>query len=308
MLKTLHELLWGPGTLALLLGCGIWLNLCTGFLPWKNLPYALRSSMGSAARRSAGAGVSPFSSLMTTLAATLGTGNIVGVATALVAGGPGALVWMELSALLGMGLILAESTLAVKYRRPGQSRQWRGGPMYVMEARLGPADRCLGLLYALFAVCASLGIGSMTQANAAAGALAQTLSVPPYVTGLVLALLSLCIILGGIRSISKVTTLLVPALAVLYLLGAAVVILAHPGRLPAAVSEIFRLAFSLRAVAGGTAGFSAMRWGLAPMLFGKGRRLFGLVCDAETPSVQFGQRGSLFAGVSISQQYQPTFS
>lgn len=267
MLETINELLWGPGTLALLLGCGIYLNLYTGFLPWKNLPYALRSSMGRASRRTSTSGVSPFSSLMTALAATLGTGNIVGVATALVAGGPGALVWMEVSAFLGMGLILAESTLAVKYRRPTQNQQWVGGPMYVMKARLGAVGRGLGALYALFAACASLGIGSMTQANAAAEALQQTLAVPMYLTGLVLAGFSLYIILGGIRSISKVATLLVPVLAALYLAAGVAVILGNLDRLPSAISEIFRQAFSFRSAAGGAVGFSAMRWGLARGVF-----------------------------------------
>ena len=267
MLKTMNELLWGPGTLIFLLGSGIYLNLYTGFLPWKNLPYALRSTMGRAARRTGSAGVSPFSALMTALAATLGTGNIVGVATALVAGGPGALIWMELSAFLGMGLILAESTLAVKYRRPGRNQQWSGGPMYVMRARLGTVGRWMGVLYALFAACASLGIGSMTQANAAAEALKKTLAIPPYQTGLVLSVLSLCIILGGIRSISKVTSILIPTLAVFYLAAGITVIMGNLDRLPCALLQMFREAFSFRAAAGGAAGFTAMRWGIARGVF-----------------------------------------
>jgi len=267
MLKTMNELLWGPGTLILLLGSGIYLNLYTGFLPWKNLPYALRSTMGRSARRAGSTGISPFSALMTALAATLGTGNIVGVATALVAGGPGALIWMEISAFLGMGLILAESTLAVKYRRPGQNQQWAGGPMYVMEARLGTVGRWMGILYAVFAACASLGIGSMTQANAAAEALKKTLAVPPYLTGLVLSVVSLCIILGGIHSISKVTSILIPALAVFYLAAGMAVIVGNLDRLPYAILEMFRQGLSFRAVAGGTAGFAAMRWGIARGVF-----------------------------------------
>ena len=159
MLKMLNELLWGPGTLALLLGSGLYLNLFTGFLPWKNLPYALRCTTGHTAHRAGNTGVSPFSALMTALAATLGTGNIVGVATALVAGGPGALIWMELSAFLGMGIILAESTLAVKYRQPGRNQQWHGGPMYVMETCLGTFGHWMAILYAFFAIAlAAVGI------------------------------------------------------------------------------------------------------------------------------------------------------
>ena len=175
MLKTIDELLWGPGTLLLLLGTGIFLHIRLRFLPWRNLGRALSSALGRTGRRS-GNGISPFSALMTALAATLGTGNIVGVATALVAGGPGALVWMEVSALLGMSIILTESTLAVRHRRKNRKGEWVGGPMYVMEARLGAAGRPMAMLFSLFAACASLGIGSMTQANAAAGALESILS------------------------------------------------------------------------------------------------------------------------------------
>ena len=117
MLETLNDLLWGPGTLALLLGTGLLLTVRMRFLPWRRLGFALRSALGVEARQAEAGGVSPFAALMTTLAATIGTGNIVGVATALVAGGPGALVWMELSALLGLATAFAESYLAVKYRR-----------------------------------------------------------------------------------------------------------------------------------------------------------------------------------------------
>lgn len=267
MLKTIDELLWGPGTLALLLGTGIFLTICTGFLPWRNLGYAIRSALGRDARKGGKAGVSPFSSLMTALAATLGTGNIVGVATALVAGGPGALVWMEVSALLGMGTIFAESLLAVKYRRKNRHGHWVGGPMYVMEARLGRSGQLLGALFALFAAGASFGIGSMTQANAAAGALDSILHVPTLLTGTVMAVLALIVILGGIRSISKVSALLVPVMAVLYMAAGAAVILSNLEQLPGTLAQIFQEAFSFRAAAGGAAGMAALRWGVARGVF-----------------------------------------
>ena len=134
MLNAVNELLWGPGTLALLLGTGVFLTLRMRLLPWRRLGYALRSALGREARQGGRDGVSPFSALMTALAASIGTGNIVGVATALVAGGPGALVWMELSALFGMATIFSESLLAVRYRRRDRQGQWVGGPMYVLEA------------------------------------------------------------------------------------------------------------------------------------------------------------------------------
>lgn len=267
MLNRIEELLWGPGTLALLLGTGAFLNIRTGFLPWRNLGYAVRSALGRDSRQAGKTGVSPFSALMTALAATLGTGNIVGVATALVAGGPGALVWMEVSALVGMGTILAESTLSVKYRRKNRRGQWSGGPMYVMEARLGRVGRGMGMLFSFFAAAASLGIGSMTQANAAAGALDSILNVPPRLTGIVIAALALVVILGGIKSIAKVSATLVPAMAVLYMAVGLAVILGHLEQLPAAVTAMFRDAFSFRAAAGGAAGIAALRWGIARGVF-----------------------------------------
>ena len=137
MLEVLNTLLWGPGTLALILGTGAWLTLRTGGFPQRNLGRALALSLGREARRKGRGGVSPFGSLMTALASTVGTGNIVGVAAALVSGGPGALVWMELAALLGLAAKFAECMLAVKYRHVRRDGTRWGGPMAVMEARLG---------------------------------------------------------------------------------------------------------------------------------------------------------------------------
>ena len=266
MLKIISELLWGQGTLFLLLGTGLFLTLRTQCLPWRNLPFALSASLGRDAHRNGDSGVSPFSALMTTLAASLGTGNIVGVATALVAGGPGALIWMEISALIGMSLILAESTLAVKYRRKNSRGQWVGGPMYVMEAKLGPFGRILGQVFSLFAVAASLGMGSMTQANAAAKALQSVNGPAPHQTGAAIAILCLLIIQGGIKRISQISAVMVPLMAVLYLAGGIAVIAAHLERLPAILLLMFRDAFSFRAAAGGAAG-AALHWGIARGVF-----------------------------------------
>lgn len=145
MLEVLNTLLWGPGTLALILGTGAWLTLRTGGFPQRNLGWALALSLGREARRKGRGGVSPFGSLMTALASTVGTGNIVGVAAALVSGGPGALVWMELAALLGLASKFAECMLAVKYRRVRRDGTRWGGPMAVMEARLGAPGRWMGM-------------------------------------------------------------------------------------------------------------------------------------------------------------------
>lgn len=259
-IKAADRLLWGPGTLALLLGTGIYLTLRTRFLPWRNLGYALRTVLSREARtRPAGSGdVSPFSALMTALAATIGTGNIVGVATALVAGGPGALVWMEISALFGLATKFSECMLSVRYRRRNSRGEMSGGPMYVLQSgvgrRLGAA---LGGAFSLFAVLASFGIGSMTQANSIASALHTAFHVPPRVTGLAVAALSLLIILGGIRSISRVSSVVVPVMALGYLAAGILVILGNFQYLPAGILTIFRCAFSPQAAAGGAAGAAA---------------------------------------------------
>ena len=266
MLNTLNNLLWGPGTLALLLGTGLFLTIRVRFLPWRRLPFALQSALGKDARTARHGGISPFSALMTTLAATMGTGNIVGVATALVAGGPGALIWMEISALVGMATIFAESTLSVRYRRRNRQGHWHGGPMYVMESALGRFGRVSGVLFALFATAASLGIGSMTQANAITGALESTFGLPVKLTGPVTAILAFIAILGGIRSISKITSVLVPLMSVLYMIAGIAVILSHPEHLLPGLSSIFQCAFSAEAIAGGMAG-EALRWGIARGVF-----------------------------------------
>lgn len=274
-LKTVDEFLWGPGTLALLLGTGIFLTIRTRFFPWRNLGYALRTVLSRDARQAGQGGVSPFSALMTALAATIGTGNIVGVATALVAGGPGALVWMEISALFGMATTCSECMLAVKFRRRNRRGEWSGGPMYVMRdgLGLGRLGAVMGGLFGFFAVCASFGIGGMTQSNSISGALNSACSLSPKAIGMAVAALSLVTILGGIRSISKVSAVLVPAMAVFYLLSGLAVILGNREQLPAEILTIFRCALSPRAAAGGAAGaitasmLDAARWGIARGVF-----------------------------------------
>ena len=254
----IDHLVWGPAMLALLMGTGIFLTVRTRFLSWRNLGYALRSVLSPAARSgTGGAGdISPFSSLMTTLAATIGTGNIVGVATALVAGGPGALVWMELSALFGLASKCAECLLSVKFRQRNGRGEMCGGPMYTMSAALRwkRTGRLLAALFALFTVLASFGMGNMAQANSIAGALADSFSIPARGTGAAAALLTFFIILGGIRWIGRVSSVLVPCMAVLYLLAGLAVLLGNLPALPGAICEMLQLAFSPTAAAGGVAG------------------------------------------------------
>mgnify|MGYP002573341093 FL=1 len=269
----LDQLVWGPWMLALLLGTGVFLTLRTRFLPWRNLGWALRSTFSRASRTGArGAGdVSPFSALMTTLAATIGTGNIAGVATALAAGGPGALVWMELSALFGLSSKCAECLLAVKYRRRSDRGEMCGGPMYTMRYGLGQRrlGAVLAALFALFTVLASLGMGNMAQANSIAQALSSSFGVPARITGAAVAVLAFLIIWGGIGRIAGICSAVVPAMAVFYLLAGTAVLLGHLPELPGALLEMFRLALSPAAAAGGAAGtvtasaLEAARWGVA---------------------------------------------
>jgi AGCS family alanine or glycine:cation symporter len=268
----LDEIIWGPGMLALLVGTGIFLSLRTRFLPWRNMGYALRCVLSREARSSArGPGdVSPFSALMTALAATIGTGNIVGVATALVSGGPGALVWMELSALFGVSSKFSECMLAVKYRERNDRGEMSGGPMYVLKNGLGGRlGALLGGAFALFAMAAALGIGDMTQANSIAISLRSAFGLSPSLTGAVLTVLTLGIVLGGIKSISRIASVVVPAMAVLYLSAGLLVILGNLPNLPAAMTAMFRMAFSAEAVSGGAVGAvtasmaDAARYGVA---------------------------------------------
>lgn len=277
------DLVWGPWLLALLLGTGIYLTLRLRFLNFRNLKFALGCALGRSEakrdRRSGAAGkagkVSSFSSLTTELAATIGTGNIVGVSTAMVLGGPGALFWMVVTSFLGMATKLVESTLAVKYRGCNEKGQTAGGPMYVMEKAFPNkrAGHFLAVCFALFAVLASFGMGNMTQANSIADALYVTFSVPKASSGLVFTVLTILVVLGGIGVIGKVTRLVVPFMGIVYMLGTLAVLLVHWKNIPMAVGGILTAAFSPRAVSGGLFGqvtlsaFQSLRWGVSRGIF-----------------------------------------
>lgn len=276
ILKVIDDFVWGPAMLILLVGTGIFLTLRTKFLCWRNLPYALKMVLSKEARQKKGEGdVSPFSALTTALAATIGTGNIVGVATAMVSGGPGALVWMWISAAFGLTSKFSECMLAIKYREVNEAGEMSGGPMYTMKKafknqKLGAT---LGWLFAFFAVVASFGIGNLTQANSISSALHTTFQVPVWVTGIILTILSLVIIIGGIKSISKVSQVVVPLMAVFYIIAGIIIIIGNIQNLPAGVAMIFKMAFSLEAVGGGLCGSivasmtQALRFGVARGVF-----------------------------------------
>ena len=276
ILVAIDDFVWGPVMLVLLVGTGIFLTIRTRALCWRNLPYALKSVLSKEARQKKGEGdVSPFSALTTALAATIGTGNIVGVATAMVSGGPGALVWMWISAAFGLTSKFSECMLAIKYREINEKGEMSGGPMYTMKKgfknkKLGAA---LGWLFALFAVIASFGIGNLTQGNSISSALNATFGVPTWITGIVITILAMLIILGGIKSISKVSQVVVPLMALFYIVAGIIIIIGNIQNIPAGVAMIFKMAFSMKAVGGGLCGsivasmMQALRFGVARGVF-----------------------------------------
>lgn len=278
VLKVVDDFVWGPVMLILLVGTGIFLTIRTKFLPWRNLGYALKSTLSKEARtkKEGGAGdISPFSALTTALAATIGTGNIVGVATAMVSGGPGALVWMWISAAFGLTSKFSECMLAIKYREVNENGEMSGGPMYTMKKAFKnkAAGSVLGWLFALFAVIASFGIGNLTQANSISESINATFGVSPVVVGVVLTIIALIIIVGGIKWISKVSSVVVPFMAIFYVIGGIIVIIGNIQNVPQGICDIFKMAFSVQAIGGGLCGsitaamMNAMRFGVARGVF-----------------------------------------
>lgn len=271
-IKNVNDFVWGPVMLALLMGTGIFLTIRLHFLPWRNLGYAIRLIFHRKDRHAGD--ISPFQSLMTALSATIGTGNIVGVATAMVLGGPGAIVWMWISAAFGLSTKYGESVLAVKYRETNSVGEMAGGPMYAMKNGIGgPVGRVMAFLFALFAVCSAFGIGNMTQANSIAAALEASFAVPTWLSGALLMVGSLAVLVRGIHSIGKVSSVVVPAMSIFYFLMSIVVIIANASALPSGIAEMLRLAFSFDAVAGGVGGATvssflmSLRWGVARGVF-----------------------------------------
>lgn len=274
IVDAVHRFVWGPGMLFFLMGCGVYLSVRTGFFQLSQARLWLSSTLGAVFRRGSAhdksdkTAISPFQTFTTALAGTLGTGNIVGVATALAAGGPGAVFWMWVSAFFGMMTGFAENVLGILYRRRGPDGAWRGGPMYYLE--YGARAKWLAVPFALFAVLASLGMGNMTQANSIADALSSEFGVPVGVTGLVTALALLAVMAGGIRRIGAVTEKLVPAMSFLYIIGCILILVRFGSNVPAAFASIFREAFNVRSAVGGAAGYGmlqAMRYGIARGVF-----------------------------------------
>ena len=273
LVADINDFVWGPIMLALLVGTGVFLTIRLKFLPWRNLGYAIRMIFRQ--KKEHEGDISPFQSLMTALSATVGTGNIVGVATAMVLGGPGALVWMWISAAFGLSTKYGESVLAVKYRETNSVGEMSGGPMYAMKNGIKNkyVGRGLAALFAFFVVVSSFGIGNMTQANSISAALHTSFAIPSWLTGSVVAILAMSVLLRGIRSIGKVSSVVVPSMAAFYFVVAVIVIMVNFAAVPAGVAEMFRMAFSFDSVAGGVGGsivasmLTSMRWGVARGVF-----------------------------------------
>lgn len=260
---------WGPVTLALLLGTGIFLTLGLRFMPWRRLGNAFTLLWHG--RRSEGEGeITPFQALMTALSATIGTGNIAGVATAIALGGPGAVLWMWLTALFGMATKYAEAVLAVRYRERDALGLYVGGPMYYIRNGLGRRWSWLGWLFAFFGTVAAFGIGNMVQANSVADAVEAVWRIPHEWTGGLLMVLTGAVVLGGIRRIAEVASRLVPLMALAYFSAAGFILVLHWQALPAALGLIVDSAFDLQSVNGGMAGaavWAAIRYGVARGVF-----------------------------------------
>lgn len=276
LVSAVDDFVWGPVMLILLVGTGIYLTIRLKFLPWRNLGYSLKSVLSKEARTTTGDGdVSPFSALMTALAATIGTGNIVGVATAMFAGGPGALVWMWISACFGLTTKYSECLLSSKYREVNAKGEMSGGPMYTMKNGLKnkKLGAFLGFMFALFTIFASFGIGNMTQANSISSSVHETFGISTHVAGIVITLCVFLIVIGGISSISKVSSIVVPAMAVFYVIGGIIVILGNISNIPHGLYLIFTMAFNPKAVGGGVLGtitvsvMNSIRFGVARGVF-----------------------------------------
>jgi AGCS family alanine or glycine:cation symporter len=271
-INVLNGIVWGPAMLVLILGTGLFLMFGLRFMPILKLGYGSKMLWrGRESGSESGQGdISAFNALMTSLSATIGTGNIAGVATAIFLGGPGALFWMWMTALVGMATKYAEAVLAVHYRETDANGNKSGGPMYYIKNGLGNRFAWLGSTFAIFGAMAGFGIGNTIQANSVADALNSKFDIPFEWTGIAIAVLVALVLLGGIKRIAHVAGKLVPFMAVSYVLAAMVILLLHAEQIPAAFDLIFTYAFTPIAATGGFAGaavWAAIRFGVARGIF-----------------------------------------
>ncbi|MCG5535389.1 alanine/glycine:cation symporter family protein [Ectothiorhodospira mobilis] len=269
----INGIVWGPPFMILLVGTGAYLTLRLGFFQFTHLRFAWRRTFGTLFRRRKAVekgAISPFQAVSSAMAATIGVGNIAGVATAIALGGPGAVFWMWVVALVGMATKLAEATLGLKYRQVDADGHVSGGVFYYIEHGLGRRWKWLALVYAVLAGVAAFGIGNMVQANTMAHALETGMGVPDWLTGLVIMFLVGLVTLGGIRRIAVTAERIVPTMALIYVIGAIGILVSFYDRIPEAFAQIFTGAFSPASAVGGFAGAtvgSAIRYGIARGIF-----------------------------------------
>jgi alanine or glycine:cation symporter, AGCS family len=272
-LDTASGFIWGPYCLIpLLLLTGLYLTVILRGLQFRQLGPALYQALIVRKERGAEGDISHFAALMTAMAATVGTGNIVGVATAIGLGGPGALFWMWVTGLVGMATKYSEALLSVKYRHTNERGEQAGGPMYYLSEGISwkPLGRTLGWLFALFTAFAAFGIGNMVQSNSVADAIGAAFGVPGWITGVVIAIALAAVTLGGIRSIGGFTSVFVPFMILVYMIACGIVLAFNFTAIPAAFALVFTDAFTGSSAAGGFLGATiaqAMRYGVARGIF-----------------------------------------
>ena len=269
LISAINGIVWGPLMLVLILGTGLYLMYGLSFIPLRRIGYGFKLLWQG--RQAKGEGdIAPFNALMTSLSATIGTGNIAGVATAIFLGGPGALFWMWCTALVGMATKYAEAVLAVKYREVDRNGLHIGGPMFYIKNGLKPHWGWLGTCFAVFGALAGFGIGNTIQANSVADVINSTFAVPHLVTGIIIAILAALVLVGGIKRIASVAGKLVPLMAVSYVISGLVILIINYESVPQAIVLIFSHAFTPVAATGGFAGaavWAAIRFGVARGIF-----------------------------------------
>lgn len=268
-ITALNGIVWGPLMLVSILGTGLYLMFGLSFMPLRKIGAGFRSLWRGRQKRGEG-DIAPFNALMTSLSATIGTGNIAGVATAIFLGGPGALFWMWCTALVGMATKYAEAVLAVKYREVDNKGMHIGGPMFYIKNGLKSHWGWLGTCFAVFGAIAGFGIGNTIQANSVADVMNTTFDVPPIATGITIAVLAALVLIGGIKRIANVAGKLVPLMALSYLVAGVIILLMNAEALPHAFELIFTHAFTPVAATGGFAGaavWAAIRFGVARGIF-----------------------------------------
>lgn len=270
LIEQLNNIVWGPIMLLLILGTGLVLMIGLKAMPIAKIGYGFKMLWRGRSGQQSEGDISSFNALMTSLSATIGTGNIAGVATAIFLGGPGALFWMWMTALVGMATKYAEAVLAVHFRETDENGNKIGGPMYYIKNGLSSRFAWLGTSFAVFGALAGFGIGNTIQANSVADVLSSNLNINPWATGIVMAILVALVLLGGIKRIAEVAGKLVPVMAISYVLAGLIILAMNATQLPAAFELIFTHAFTPIAATGGFAGaavWAAIRFGVARGVF-----------------------------------------